>query len=458
MVDRPPVTTGPPLEEDAVPVRSGLMPSMSPAARHFADRKAPVEASPVTSSKDRSIVLKRPRKESVPQSPRRLRPPPPSPPKKTTRIVVLCGKKDDNCENIQLRGATPNTLCDNVIQSDAAVALWIEQTARHVEAKALKPRCAAALRQSAPDLDRCSAIHVLETEQFLKDHDFREYQKLFADLSKYADKLVPSLETMSLIMSKVDYIEILKANDIPHVPTHVVKRPCPTAPWTGSVKAMMEWVTGRGHVKVVTKPSHSGTRVDFREWDVARLMAETPKGASHRGEMVAYLEDVFRRKKKPYLLVQPFLAALDWGEYRLFYINRQLRSALWTTWQHREKGEEHVVLKRLPFTNKAELKVMDVVGRRVVELLPRDSLLYRVDLFRRDEGDYAVNEVEMVDACLFPDDQSFPIVACLAEAIIAHRRTPEAPVQSSVDIAAPLPRVPELPATAVLNALLGRPT
>lgn len=31
------------------------------------------------------------------------------------------------------------------------------QTARHVEAKGLKPRCAAALRQSAPDLDRCSA-------------------------------------------------------------------------------------------------------------------------------------------------------------------------------------------------------------------------------------------------------------------------------------------------------------
>lgn len=61
------------------------------------------------------------------------------------------------------------------------------------------------------------------------------------------------------------------------------------------------------------------------------------------------------------------------------------------------------------------------LAARAVALLPADSALYRVDVYdATGAGAWAVNEVEMVDAELFPDDHAagVDVVEALARQVL----------------------------------------
>ena len=52
----------------------------------------------------------------------------------------------------------------------------------------------------------CFGTHTCRTRAHI--HTFLSYRQLFHALFDYRDKIMPSLETMSFIMSKRDYLEV----------------------------------------------------------------------------------------------------------------------------------------------------------------------------------------------------------------------------------------------------------
>jgi hypothetical protein len=148
----------------------------------------------------------------------------------------------------------------------------------------------------------------------------------------------PSLETMQFAMTKVDVLRLMVAHRVPHVPTFVLERP--TAASDGrsllaSVRNLLRWLRSLAPapIRFVTKPSHSGSCERFRWWNVAYV-------TEARGARVfaAHLRSTFEGQQKPYLLVQPYVAALAHSEYRHFFVGGRFLSCVHTRWHKTRAG------------------------------------------------------------------------------------------------------------------------
>eukprot|EP00668_Euglena_longa_P002442 GGOE01002848.1.p1 GENE.GGOE01002848.1~~GGOE01002848.1.p1 ORF type:complete len:873 (+),score=187.20 GGOE01002848.1:43-2661(+) len=417
------------LESQLSPARPHLLPAPSPArARTMPSHSLEGAAK---AAEDGDHICRRTRAA--------LRPPAPVV-EKTVRMAFICGKIDDYYDMYDPAVIGPEEDCR--LQSDVAVARIVAARCPHVDVRICTPKNVSDLRRNYhAELETCDVIHVLESEQFLNGHHYLLYQGFFNLLRLYGDRVVPSLETMSFIMSKVDYLKVLNENNIPHIPTWFVQRPRKKQDWEEIARQIHNWITQKGFTKVVTKPSHSGTRTDLRVWDIPRLIhpesQEQRDGhPGDREQFLQYLYEVFHGKHKPYLLLQPFVPDLAEGEYRLYYFHGVFKACIHTQWVQVTQGEEEVLLRSAPVCDKKVLQACQAVADCVVSLLPQDSVLYRVDLFyNKPSSKWTVNEVEMVDACLLPDFHANQVEE-LAEAVIRHQppRPPRQPIPFSVPI------------------------
>jgi hypothetical protein len=222
----------------------------------------------------------------------------------------------------------------------------------------------------------------------------------------------------------------MDAHGIPHPPTFVLERPAaapaPAAvaadgtpssshPLRGPVDALVAWLAGlpRPPRWIVTKPSHATNCQDVQEWDL-EYVAGDPAGAAR---FVAYLRRLFEEQGRPYVLVQPRIHALRYGpEYRHVFIDGAFHACAATVWKRRTDDGEWACVPR-PTTEPAVLRATVPLASRLVELLPPDSPLYRVDLFRH-RGVWWVTEVETVDADTYGDDS---VPEPLAQALLRAR-------------------------------------
>ena len=316
---------------------------------------------------------------------------------KEFRIGFIIGKSDDDYVHGQW-------IEDEGEQSDAAVASYIRTYHKHIDVVVCRPRSAKELESSATTrkLADCDVIHVLESEQFLPGHHYSCYRTLFHALWPYRDKIVPSLETMSFVMSKVDYLKVLSDKGIRTIPTFVFARPTSGVHFETQFKALTDFLyqqLDRHQPVFVTKPSHSGTRSNFSKWSYLELQVPASR---ERSQFLDHLFKMLVTVHKPYLLVQPFMADLALGEYRSYFVAGRFVTCVHTKWTREDKGEHATRLELNPVKDHEILTPLKELGVRIVGLLPKDSLMYRVDTFRCG-GEWYVNEVEMVDASILPD-------------------------------------------------------
>jgi hypothetical protein len=166
------------------------------------------------------------------------------------------------------------------------------------------------------------------------------------------------------------------------------------------VRAMWQWKDSLVFPAAVLigKPSFSGTRAGLSRWRVSGLKRDA-------APLIQYLHKMLVVGLKPYVLIQPYIKQLKEEEFRcaccryilcrLFFVQGEFVSCLRTHW----RGKTVVCEPVVPAPD-----VMVELGKRVVDLLPSDSVLYRVDMFLWNDA-VCVNEVEMVDACLFAREQ-----------------------------------------------------
>eukprot|EP00668_Euglena_longa_P001013 GGOE01001213.1.p1 GENE.GGOE01001213.1~~GGOE01001213.1.p1 ORF type:complete len:569 (+),score=95.37 GGOE01001213.1:157-1863(+) len=308
----------------------------------------------------------------------------------------VVGKKDDH----YVLGEWLSQCEGGMLESDEAIATWVQLHHPEVQVTVCRPR-RTGVDSIASRLKDCDVIHILESEEWLTGHDYRKYRQMFQALLPVADRIVPSLATMQFIMSKVDYLRLLEAHGLPHAPTFVMERPAQPAALEKQVHGLAGWVDNLvpRPTHLITKPSHSGTRTHLQKWDVAQLC--TPQGSLR---FVQCLRRLLATMGKPFLLVQPFIDQLAAEEYRHYFVGRQFISCLRTEWLNRSQ----LLAQTIPLAEK------------VVLLLPPDSGLYRVDVFQAGSG-WCINEVEMVDASLLPDDQ--PAGSDIVEALAQHLTT-----------------------------------
>uniref|UniRef100_A0A7S1N8R1 Uncharacterized protein n=1 Tax=Eutreptiella gymnastica TaxID=73025 RepID=A0A7S1N8R1_9EUGL len=327
----------------------------------------------------------------------------------TMHLALVVGKDQDPVVSNEWLIDAPK----DMYQSDEAVGAYIALKYPHVKVTICRPKT-CGIEKMADMLEDCDAIHILESEQFLGKHNYKNYKQMFKVLHGFGERLVPSLATMQYIMTKVDYIRLMEKHKIPHVPTFVLQRPNCTdfKDLQRGVSDCLNWVLGLHPVPlhIVTKPSHSGSRLHFEKWFVAGLRSAATTFATA-------LRRMFEGSAKPFVLVQPFLQGLADLEYRLFFVNRKFVSCVSTRWGVNHQGKRD--MKRANVDDKALLDVLQPIAQRVVDLLPPDSVMYRVDLFKWGDQ-YAVNEIEMVDADMMPEfhDDETDVIQLLAEALV----------------------------------------
>uniref|UniRef100_A0A7S4FFA4 SAP domain-containing protein n=1 Tax=Eutreptiella gymnastica TaxID=73025 RepID=A0A7S4FFA4_9EUGL len=325
----------------------------------------------------------------------------------TLHLAIVVGKDQDpvvSAEWLQEVG-------EDMLQSDAAVGKYIALKHPHIKVTILKPRL-GDITKLAEKLQGCDAIHILESEQFLGQHNYKNYRTMFEVLHRLGPRLVPSLSTMQYIMTKVDYINLMDQHNVPHVPTFVLERPTEFKKFEKSIRQMVDWIQGLDPVPlhIITKPSHSGSKLHFQKWFVAGLRQNSVAFATA-------LRRLFVHSQKPFVLVQPFIQGLADLEYRLFFVNRAFVSCVSTQWRVTSAGKAD--MKRCNVDDKALLPILQSVAQRIVDVLPADSVMYRVDMFKH-EGRWAVNEIEMVDGDMMPEfhDDDSDIIQRVADAIV----------------------------------------
>eukprot|EP00667_Euglena_gracilis_P006351 EG_transcript_6402 len=305
-------------------------------------------------------------------------------------------------------------------QSDEAVGQYIAHHYPHVQVTIYRPRLADIPRLAARFAD-CDMVHVLESEQFLGRHNYKNYKQLFQVLHPFGARLRPSLDTMQFIMSKVDYINVLQANDIPHVPTFILQRPSDFRQFQQQFADLVPWLQALDPLpeRLVAKPSHSGSKLHFSLWPVRDLRRSA-------FSFVNAMRRLFVASQKPFVLVQPFLQGLADLEYRLYFVNRQFVSCVSTKWKTSSQGK--AAIKRSPVDNPVLIAQMRPIAQRAVDLLPTDSALYRVDMFLH-EGRYAINEIEMIDGDLMPEyhDDDTDIIKLVGDALLRMADAPAPP-------------------------------
>eukprot|EP00668_Euglena_longa_P015729 GGOE01019866.1.p1 GENE.GGOE01019866.1~~GGOE01019866.1.p1 ORF type:complete len:561 (-),score=168.85 GGOE01019866.1:172-1812(-) len=332
-----------------------------------------------------------------------------APTEQTLHIGFIVGKTQDPVVSAEWMQKACSD--EGMWQSDEAVGQYVAQHYPHIRVTIFRPRLADIPRLIAK-FAGCDVVHILESEQFLTQHNYKNYKQLFQVLDRFGTKLRPSLATMQFIMSKVDYISLLARHRIPHVPTFILERPSDFQHFENQLKGMVTWLQSLDPLpeRLVTKPSHSGSKLHFMLWPVSNL-----RSSAHN--FVSAVRRLFVKSQKPFILVQPYLQGLADLEYRLYFVNQQFVSCVSTKWGTTSQGK--AAIKRTNVDNPALLAKMRPIAQRAVDLLPADSMLYRVDMFLH-EGEFSINEIEMVDGDLMPEyhDDDTDIVKLVGDALV----------------------------------------
>jgi hypothetical protein len=278
-------------------------------------------------------------------------------------------------------------------------------------------------------LDGCDAVYVLDARGALAEHRYPLYRRLFRTLAPLKDRLVPALGTLQFLWSKAELLRLMDAHGVPHLPTLILERPAAAAgeadlraaldrmvAWIGTLRPAPRWI--------VTKPSHSTNCQDVQDWDLDWIAGTDPAGAAR---LVDYLRRLFEEQGKPYVLVQPRIYALRYGrEYRHVFIDGAFHACALTAWKRVPRTDDEWTCVPRRMEDAAVLRQTVPLAERLVSLLPPDSALYRVDLFRH-RGRWCVTEVEAVDAGTYGDET---VPEPLARALLARHPPPEADAPS----------------------------
>lgn len=300
----------------------------------------------------------------------------------------------------------------------------------------------------------CDAVYVLDARGALTEHRYPLYRRWFRALAPLADRLVPALDTLQFLWSKAEVLRLMDAHGVPHLPTLILERPAAAATgerdlraaldrlvaWIGALRPAPRWI--------VTKPSHSTNCQDVQEWDLDWIGGGTTSDPAGAARLVDHLRRLFEGQGKPYVLVQPRIHALRYGrEYRHVVIDGAFHACALTAWKRVPRTDDEWTCVPRRMEDAAVLRQTVPLAERLVSLLPSDSALYRVDLFRH-RGRWCVTEVEAVDAATYGDGT---VPGPLAQALLA--RGPPAAAAAAKDHApspfAVLPGLDDAPVFAL---------
>jgi hypothetical protein len=123
----------------------------------------------------------------------------------------------------------------------------------------------------------------------------------------------------------------------------------------------------------------------------------------------------------PTLLVQPFLDAFSQGnEIRTYWINEEFAYALAMGPPPKLQPRE---LKTSDGRIHPDIQRLLPLGKKILSLLPPDGaqpkLLVRMDFVSRlHSPNFLLNEIEMLEACLFPDWTRYDIILKLGNELL----------------------------------------
>jgi len=276
--------------------------------------------------------------------------------------------------------------------------------------------------------DRFDIILLLTTTFMYESRTRRAYADFYAVLQKTRAWVYPSPQYLRFLFDKSRYMKRLRSAGIPIIPTEF---------WTGRSRrkhATADWDSARSELRsygktwrtsrLVLKGSHSAGKAMMMECDLDRSGAWP--------DLRDWLDFVFLDLDMPGVLIQPYLEAFAAGqEIRTYWIREEFAYAL-VTGQFPE--HQPTEIKTVDGRIHPIIKALLPLGRRILSLLPDDGarpkILVRIDFVMPVHPQtpaphpssaphpWLVNEIEMLEACLFPDWTSYDVIQELGEALL----------------------------------------
>lgn len=270
-------------------------------------------------------------------------------------------------------------------------------------------------------------IILLTTTQMYEARTLEAYQRFYDILEKTKAITYPKSSYLKFLFNKAEYLKVLQSAGIPIIPTkfwHKSEREnWIQNDWTEAMAEIRRYAEIWNTNLLITKPSHAAGKVRNKRWDMTnpRIKSELKKWLNH----------IYTDFQEPCILIQPYLEKFAHSkEVRTYWLKEKFAYAIETEppsvlrpadLSHHD-WEKHPVLSRIA-----------PIGEQVLESLPFDGtspkILVRIDFghglskeyetYRAEwNTSYFVNEIEMIEACLFPDWTRYDIIKELSDVVM----------------------------------------
>ncbi len=275
--------------------------------------------------------------------------------------------------------------------------------------------------------DRFDILLLLTTTFLYESRRRQAYEDFYMLLEKTRAAVYPHPSYLRYLFDKSRYLKHLSSRGIPLIPTRFLSWPISgkenLGPWD-SVRSWLqnlaqEWDSSH----LVLKGSHSAGKALLFEWD-------STQEAGHWQMLQEWLTFVCLDLNMPSILVQPYLDAFSKNdEIRTYWLNEEFAYAL-------AMGPPPKMQPRELTTSDGRIhsyiQSLLPLGKEVLSLLPPDGsqpkTLVRLDFVRQakkaphesqSESPYfLLNEIETLEACLFPDWTSCDIIERLGDGLM----------------------------------------
>ncbi len=281
--------------------------------------------------------------------------------------------------------------------------------------------------------DRCDILLLLTTTFLYESRTKQAYMDFYTLLNNTRACVYPKSGYLRFLFDKSRYLKRLASHSVPIIPTRFWDCPNPEK------EISANWVTFRSWLKtlaqdwqsprLVLKGSHSAGKALLFEWDTNR---------SHTWpQLREWLSFICLELQMPSVLVQPYLDAFSQGnEIRTYWINEEFTYAL-------AMGPPPKMLPRELTSPEGRihphLHTLLPLGKEILSLLPPDGsqpkLLVRLDFVLQESQpprnsnqsirksppfshSCLLNEIEMLEACLFPDWTRYDIIEKLGDELL----------------------------------------
>ena len=270
-------------------------------------------------------------------------------------------------------------------------------------------------------------IVLLTTTPMYEARTLEAYEKFFEVIEKTKAITYPRPGYLKFLFDKAEYMKLLQSVGIPIIPSkywHKSERENQVHNnWSEALAEIKKYAEIWNTNLLITKPSHAAGKVRNMQWDMTdpKIILGLKK----------WFENIYSDFQESCILIQPYLETFALGkEIRTFWLKEKFAYAVETEPPSMLKPADlsHHDWKKHPILNK-----LVPIGERVLETLPFDGtspkILVRIDFGQELLTDhetfnpkwntqYFVNEIEMIEACLFPDWTRYDIIKELSDAIM----------------------------------------